>query len=211
VHRFINNPEVAQFIGVAGFHCWSNDPEKARELPRRVVIFETECGGNIRSHNYGFDFYWWLNKRVIENAYNGLSGVITWNMVSDENAGPHGTGPQGCRTCRGLVTVRPASSDVVARGGQPYYLQVNSEFRALMHASKYVKRGAKRVESSIKTNGTGSDSVSQVAFKNPDGSVAVIVGNPGDTELELDVVVDGQWPIRQKLAAGEAQTLVIRP
>jgi glucosylceramidase len=162
VKGFLASPAVAKNVGVAGFHCWSNDHERAQELMSKVTMFETECGANINSSDYYNDFFWWLNLRVIRNSQFGLSGVIAWNMVSDEHAGPHGAGPQGCRTCRGLVVVRPV--DGVREGQSPkFQLEFNSEFRALSHASRFVKRGAKRVASVLSEKGVGSELLNQVA------------------------------------------------
>lgn len=210
VKKLLGYPTVAKQIGVVGFHCWSNDPEKALEVPPNIVMFETECGGNINSQDYGYDFYWWLNKRVIDGSNFGLSAVITWNMVSDENAGPHGAGPDGCTTCRGLVTINPIDKNAEKNKiSSEYEIEINSEFRALMHASRFVKRGAQRISSILTFEGNDSKVIKHTAFKNPDGSVVLIIGNSGEESFPLKLVLDNQPLLEQKINAKESMTLVI--
>ena len=128
-------------------------------------------------------------------------------MVSDEKAGPVGAGPQVCKTCRGLVSVKPAVSEKDL-SKSPYLLQINSEFRAVMHASKFVKRGARRIESRWNT-GAVIDGLSQVAFKNPDGSIVVIVGNTNNFALKFSLEINGKHQSDRLLKAGEATTLLL--
>lgn len=208
VLKLLKNPKVKEQIAAAGFHCWSNDIEKLQHLPSDVMTFETECGGNINSFDYGSDFYWWLNNRVITGTKLGLSAIIAWNMVSDEEAGPHGLGPQGCKTCRGLVTVRSQMSVDGSSGAatEGFVFEKNSEFRALMHLSKFVQRGARRVEVTFKKNSSLDPFVT--AFQNPDDSVVVVVSNPDQAAQELNIMVNGMSMGVQSMAPGESQTWV---
>jgi glucosylceramidase len=68
-----------------------------------------------------------------------------------------------CTTCTGAVTVDNA-------GGSVSY---NAEYYVLGQASKFVKPGAVRIDS----NTFGAGNVEDVAFRNPDGSTALIVLN----------------------------------
>ena len=102
------DPQTARYIGGAAFHCWTNDPEQAEKTSARNGDFETECGADIHSDDlYLNDFNWWNRLRVIENARRGLTAVLAWNLVSDENAGPVSPGSESCKTCRGLIVVKP--------------------------------------------------------------------------------------------------------
>jgi Carbohydrate binding module (family 6)/Glycosyl hydrolase family 30 beta sandwich domain len=71
----------------------------------------------------------------------------------------------GCTDCRGVVTIDTSTT--------PATVEKNVEYYVLGHLSKYVQTGAYRISS----NTFGSGNVEDVAFKNPDGSIAVLVLN----------------------------------
>ena len=107
------------------------------------------------------------------------NGVDVWT----EHDGPP-TG--GCGNCRGVVTINSASGGVTR----------NVEYYALAHASRFVRPGARRVEST-----TGSDGLESVAFRNADdGSKALIVVNTAALERSFAV----RW-------AGRSLTYVLPP
>jgi glucosylceramidase len=99
-----------------------------------------------------------------------------WSMAVDEAMGPHNG---GCGTCTGLVTVHRNDS----RRGQVDY---TVEYYTMGHLTKFVKPGAVRIDSSA--NGT----VPNVAFKNPDGSKALIAYNTSGSAQTIKVNWGGQ-------------------
>jgi glucosylceramidase len=206
VKRFLSDAATAKFIGASAFHCWSNDPERLAELPGDAMSFETECGGNINSSDFSFDFNWWHKIRVVDNLNRGLSAIITWNMVSDEKAGPWGAGPQGCKTCRGLVVVRPTEN-------HNYKIEINSEFAALMHASKFIKRGAVRLESRAERSplDKSDGEISSVVFRNPDGKIAVLLNNWSQVPRPYVIKLGDREIFSGRAEANQATTLVIDP
>jgi hypothetical protein len=121
------------------------------------------------------------------------------------------------------VVVRPF---IDREGKKSYQLELNSELQALMHASKFVRRGAKRVEStlsypaneSLAMPALGADEAPDgmsgdllhTAFLNPSGAVVLIVGNPGRRAQTFNVVVGGQVRHQQVLRAGDAITVVLK-
>jgi glucosylceramidase len=112
--------------------------------------------------------------------------VLTWNVALDPSGGPH---VGGCSTCSGLVTVNPDRSAVT-----------NAEYHVLAHASRFVQPGAQRIESSI-----GSGQPSNVAFRNPDGSIALIVLNDSATASTFAITIGGR-SFRYTLGAGALAT-----
>jgi glucosylceramidase len=99
-----------------------------------------------------------------------------WSIAVDENMGPHNG---GCGTCTGLVTVHRND----ARKGQVDY---TVEYYTMGHLTKFVKPGAVRIDSTA--NGT----VPNVAFKNPDGSKALIAYNTSGSSQTVKVNWAGQ-------------------
>jgi glucosylceramidase len=85
--------------------------------------------------------------------------------------GPHNG---GCGTCTGLITVQEGGS----RAGQVDY---TIEYYTTGHLTKFVKPGAYRIDSTA--NGT----IQNVAYKNPDGSKALIAHNGGTSSQSVRI------------------------
>lgn len=85
----------------------------------------------------------------------------------------------------------------------PAQVKPTVEYTALGHASKFVQPGAKRIES----NTFGPGSIESVAFQNPDGSIALIVLNSGDSAAPFNIAWRGEF-LQYRLRGGEAATFV---
>jgi len=100
---------------------------------------------------------------------------VNWNLALDPTGGPH---VGGCDTCTGVLTVGPGAQ--VSR---------NAEYYTIGHAAKFVRPGAVRIAStSFGTTGWNGQ-IMDVAFRNPDGSTALIVHNENDDPRTFAVAV----------------------
>src|SRR3569833_2380612 len=97
--------------------------------------------------------------------------VVKWSLALDQNMGPH---YGGCGTCTGLITVHNGDG----RSGQVDY---TIEYYDLGHLTKFVKPGAYRIDS------TADSAVPNVAWRNPDGSKALIAYNDAGSAQSLKV------------------------
>jgi glucosylceramidase len=109
---------------------------------------------------------------IIDYTRNWGKSVTKWSLAVDQNMGPHNG---GCGTCTGLVTVHDGDD----RSGQVDY---TVEYYDMGQLTKFVRPGAQRIASSP------SSSVPNVAWRNPDGSKALIAYN-GDTSAKT-VTID---------------------
>ncbi len=98
---------------------------------------------------------------IIDYTRNWGRSVVKWSLAVDQNHGPHNG---GCGTCTGLITVHNGDS----RHGQVTY---EIEYYSMGHLTKFVRPGAVR----IGTN--DSAAMRNVAWRNPDGSKALIAYN----------------------------------
>jgi glucosylceramidase len=104
---------------------------------------------------------------LVDYTRNWDRSWIKWSLALDQNNGPHNG---GCGICTGLITVHNGDS----RHGQVDY---TIEYYTMGHLTKFVKPGAYRIDS------TANGSVPNVAWKNPDGSKALIAyNNTGGTQ-----------------------------
>jgi glucosylceramidase len=151
------NPYVA---GVA-WHCYGGDVGAQGAVhdayPDKDVYF-TECSGGEWAPEFDKTFAWTVKNLIIGSTRHWSKGVLMWNLALDENFGPH---KGGCGDCRGIVTINSKTGEVTK----------NIEYYAFGHASKFVKVGAVRIASDE------VDGLSNVAFRNPDGSLVLVVLN----------------------------------
>ncbi|MFF3688948.1 ricin-type beta-trefoil lectin domain protein [Streptomyces sp. NPDC002187] len=108
---------------------------------------------------------------IIDYTRNWAKSVTKWSLAVDQNRGPHNG---GCGVCDGLITVHNGD----ARHGQVDY---TIEYYTMGHLTKFVKPGAHRIAS------TGSPAVPNVAWRNPDGSKALIAYNDSSDAQTMTV------------------------
>ncbi|MCI2416348.1 glucosylceramidase [Saccharopolyspora sp. K220] len=186
----LNDPAAKQYAAGSAFHCYEGDVGAQNEVqqahPDKGLWF-TECSGGEWSPDFAENLKWQTQNLVIGTTRNWAKGVTFWNMALDQNHGPTNG---GCADCRGVVTVDTNSGDVA----------YNVEYYVLGHASKFVRPGAQRIDSS-----SFSNDIESVAFKNPDGSIAVVALNASAQEKTFKVRHNGQ-SFRYTLPAGAVAT-----
>ena len=185
------NPYVA---GVA-WHCYGGDVAAQGPVheayPAKDAYF-TECSGGEWAADFAGSFDWFVKNLIIGSTRNWSKGVLLWNLALDENHGPH---LGGCSDCRGVVTIDSKTGEVTR----------NLEYYALAHASRFVKPGAVRIASD-----SGVDGIDSVAFRNTDGSMALIVLNENTAVANFAVAVNGK-SFSYSLPGGAVATFVWRP
>lgn len=102
-----------------------------------------------------------LIMHTIRFPRNWAKSYIMWNIALDQNSGPALSGVDGSN--RGLITIRSDVTDNVT---------YNPQYYGLGHSSKFVDPGAYRIDSN-----TFQDIMENVAYRNPDGSIALILSN----------------------------------
>ncbi|MFJ6541174.1 ricin-type beta-trefoil lectin domain protein [Streptomyces sp. NPDC091385] len=113
---------------------------------------------------------------IIDYTRNWAKSVTKWSLAVDQNMGPHNG---GCGTCTGLITVHNGDS----RSGSVDY---TVEYYDMGHLTKFVRPGAQRIAS------TASTAVPNVAWRNPDGSKALIAYNSGSSAKSVTINWGGQ-------------------
>ena len=117
---------------------------------------------------------WHMNNIMIGATNNWAKMVLEWNLANNAKFGPFT--PGGCTTCMGAITVNDSVN----------YIR-NVSYYVTAHMSKFVKSGARRIISS-----TTDTNLPNVAFKNPDGSIALVVMNNGPT-ADFNVNFGGKY------------------
>ncbi|MEV6299512.1 ricin-type beta-trefoil lectin domain protein [Actinoplanes sp. NPDC051861] len=161
------------FGGIA-WHGYAGDPAVGSQVKAAypsVRQFSTEhSGGTWIGNQHNEDM-----SDIVNYTRNWSSSVVKWSLALNQNMGPHNG---GCGTCTGLITVQEGGS----RAGQVDY---TIEYYTTGHLTKFVKPGAVRIDSN-------NTSVQNVAWRNPDGSKALIAHNGGTSAQSVRVNWSGQ-------------------
>ena len=102
----------------------------------------------------------------------GSRSVLLWNLALDETDGPQNG---GCTNCRGVVTVTDENT-----------YSLNEEYYMIGHFSKFIDADARRIDSK-----STSANLLTSAFMNPDGSVVIVAHNKTNTDMLIQVAIDG--------------------
>ena len=169
------DPVARRYIAGVAWHCYAGDVS-AQTLVHKVApdkeTYFTECSGGEWKPHWKETLPWFMRHLIIGTTRGYAKGVLLWNIALDENYGPH---LGGCKDCRGVVTIHSKTGEVTR----------NFDYYALAHASRFVRPGAYRIEST-----TGKDQLETVAFQNADDqSIALIVLNSADDARQFSVRV----------------------
>jgi glucosylceramidase len=161
--KVLADPVARPYVAGVAWHCYEGEETAQTAVhdayPDKETYF-TECASGTWEPVWGEGLTWVARKLIVGSTRGWAKGVLFWNLALDENFGPH---LGGCPYCRGVVTIDSVTGAVTR----------NSEYYVFAHASRFVRPGARRIESS-----TGTSDLSNVAFRNKDdGSLVLIVVN----------------------------------
>jgi glucosylceramidase len=153
---------VRKYTNAVAWHGYSGKPEWMQRV--QAVFPDIEMYWTEGSPDYSDPEYlrcwasWAQNFTAI--LQNGCRSITGWCFATNEHGGPNvGPYPLG-----GLVTIDSKTKETYHSG----------QYWALGHFSRFIRRGAMRIESQSSAAG-----LFQCAFENPDGSVVVVITNPG--------------------------------
>lgn len=171
-----NDPDAAKYAWGLGFHWyedWSggdqvfeNVKKVGESFPAKNILFTEGCNGPFKMSQIN-DWKWGerYGRSMINDFNNGTVGWTDWNVLLDEIGGPNHV-QNYC--------FAPIHADT--KTGKVYYMNA---YYYIGHFSKFIRPGAKRIESA-----SSRSPLLSTAFKNIDGSIAVIVMNQGDKNIQ---------------------------
>lgn len=166
-----------KYVDGVAWHCYGGDVRAQAALhdayPDKETWF-TECSGGDWAPDWDENLQFFGGTLMVKSTRGWAKGVLLWNVALDENKGPF---VGGCKTCRGIVMI-DSKTGAITR---------NVEYYALAHASRFVRPGAHRIEST-----TFKDGLDTVAFRNVDGSTALLVANSARAPRSFSVRADGK-------------------
>jgi glucosylceramidase len=160
----LSDAQAASFVSGVAFHGYAGDPSGMgvfhKEFPK-VPLYFTE--GSVFGLKGGVE--------LIEKLRNDASGYNAWVTILDNKGKPNNGPFEASRT---IITLDPNTRKPTE----------HFDFFLYGQFMKFIHRGAVRVAS-----GGSTRSFANVAFRNPDGQILLVVVNAGSAEsLNLNCV-----------------------
>jgi glucosylceramidase len=182
------NLRADSLFGGIAWHGYGGDVSQQTTVHNQYPAtdaYDTEhSGGTWVSNQQNEDM-----NNIINYTRNWGKSFVKWSLAVDQNMGPHAG---GCGTCTGLITVHNGD-------GRPGQVDYTVEYYTMGHLTKFVKPGAYRIDS------TANTTVPNVAWRNPDGSKALIAYN-GTTSAQSVKVNWGNESFTYNLPAATSAT-----
>ncbi len=195
-----NDKEAAKYVWGIGFHWYEpwtgsdmlfdNLTRVKEAFPEVNLVFTEGC-----VERFEFDRLndWSLGERygksMVHDFNCGTVAWTDWNILLDEKGGPNHVGN---------MCFSPVHADL-SKGELIY----TNSYYYIGHFSKFIKPGAKRISCS-----SNRDVLQSTAFKNPDGSVIVVVMNASEKEMPYRIWIEGK-AVEINSLAHSIQTLVL--
>jgi len=180
------DPHVLTSVHGVGYQ-WSGREllQRTHDLYPQLELMETEmeCGDGTNKWDYG-EYTYDLMREYLDGW---VGSFMQWNMILDETGKSHWGWAQ---------------NSMISINRQTKTVTYNPQFYAAKHFSYYVAPHANR----IATTGTLTD---QIAFRNPNGDVVLVVKNGSAAEEDVTVQLNGQ-SISPSLPAHSINTFVFR-
>ncbi|NLP34880.1 MAG: glucosylceramidase [Clostridiales bacterium] len=170
--------DTDKMIDGIAFHWYTGDHFEALPIahelyPDKELIFTEGCVEYSRFdadqlHNaqmYAHD--------MIGNLNGGMTGFLDWNLLLDEKGGPNHVN----NLCDAPIMADTTKDQ----------LDVKLSFDYIGHFSKYIHRGARRIAFTKYTK-----DLEMTAFKNQDGSIALVLLNTTDKDMPVNIRINGK-------------------
>src|SRR5579864_1397477 len=199
----LSRPRIRKYVNAVAWHGYVGSPEMMRNVKEKfpdVQMHWTEGGDDYKFPDYLTNWSKW-GATFAGILANGPQSITMWNLALDERGRPN-IGPFDCG---GLVQIHSQTKEITRTG----------LYWALVHHARALRRGSvmvashdangdlpavnaaligQPVSSSTVTatpNSAAPSRVYHTAAKNADGSLVLVLTNPGDAR-EVTVACAGQ-------------------
>lgn len=198
-NTIFSDPEASKYAWGIGFHWYENwsggspmfeNVRKVQEaFPSKNILFTEGCVEKFDAQKYQF----WANGErygtsMINDFNNGTVGWTDWNILLDQNGGPNHVG----NFCFAPIHANTDTGDLIYT---PSYYYIG-------HFSKFIRKDARRVSSSV----SRSDLLS-TSFLNVDGKLVTVVMNQTNKKVTYNLIIGAERSV-VVIPAHAIQTLV---
>lgn len=166
-------PLVRNYASAIAWHGYAGEPDWVQRVQKMypdVGMNWTEGGPDYTDPNHAKDWANWSQRFM--GILRKCCRSAAWNLALDEHSRPN----LGPFTCGGLVTVNSQSKNI----------SPSRQFGAVAHYSRFVRRGAYRIDSP-----STRDHLSHCSFENPNRARVLVATNSGPGRT-CHIQVEGQ-------------------
>ncbi len=163
----LETPDVHKYANAIAWHGYDGEPEwihRVQDAFPDAEMHWTEGGPNYLAPDYLTNWTKWGETfcRILRRC---CRSITVWSLISDEHGRPYvGSGASGVG---GAMLIHSKTQEISCSG----------MLWALGHFSRFVRTGAKRVDSQSANN-----NLQHCAFQNSDGTCVVVISNPGSEQ-----------------------------
>lgn len=191
----LSDPEAARYVWGSGFHwymddCFDNVQAVHDAFPDKGLLFTEGCqeGGPHPDE-------WSVAERYTRSILNDLrrwtNGWIDWNLALDTTGGPNHVN----NLCSAPALVDPAAGT----------FEWQPSFHALGHFARAIPPGSRRILSVA-----AFDGLDHLAYRRPDGILALVVHNSGSRPLRWRLMTSESGAVIET-PAGALQSWLLSP
>ena len=199
----LSKPRFKKYVNTVAWHGYLGSPEMMGNVKQRFP--EVEMHWTEGGDDYKFPDYWtsWCKWGATFSGIlaNGPQSITMWNLALDDRGRPN-IGPFDCG---GLVQIHSQTKEITQTGLYWALVHHARAFRrgAVIVASRDVNGDAPAVNAALigqpassstvtaTPNSAAPSRVFHTAAKNPDGSMVLVLTNPGDAK-DVTVACSGQ-------------------
>jgi glucosylceramidase len=189
----LSDPLLKQLVDGVAWHGYEGHPSAMsivqRAYPEKNMYWTEGGPEDLTAPSLTTNWVFW-GSRFTAILKNWARCIIAWNLALDE----HGRPNIGPFACAGLVTVDSGTKEIRPSG----------QYWALAHFSTAVQREAIRLQSQ-----GGPRQISHIAFRNPDGSHALILSNAGKERI-VPVILNREMQAEIRVPRDSMTTAVWR-
>jgi glucosylceramidase len=174
-----DDPEASKYVWGTGFHWYTgyhfeNVKLHNEAFPDKKMLFTEGCTYPFK-YDLLKDWQWGevYGESMINDFNNSAAGWVDWNILLDETGGPNHVS----NFCNAPLIGNTKTGEVI----------YTNAFYYLGHFSKFIRPGAKRIICS-----SNSDELMATAVLNTDGTIAVVVMNKTEKNIDFKVWVENK-------------------
>lgn len=168
----LEDKEASKYVAGTAIHWYVSEKfenvGKVHDLfPDKQIIFSEGCiEGGPKPFIYETGERY--SRNIIGDFSNWCEAFLDWNITLDEIGGPNHVG----NYCDAPILSDTLKDELI----------FNSSYYHIGHFSKHVKKGAHRIKTII-----DNDFVKQIAFKNLDGSIVLVILNESENDYVIGI------------------------
>jgi glucosylceramidase len=168
----LEDKEASKYVAGTAIHWYVSEEfenvGKVHDLfPDKQIIFSEGCiEGGPKPFIYETGERY--SRNIIGDFSNWCEAFLDWNITLDEIGGPNHVG----NYCDAPILSDTLRDELI----------FNSSYYHIGHFSKHVKKGAHRIKTIIE-----NDFVKQIAFKNLDGSIVLVILNESEKDYVIEI------------------------